>query len=139
MNGMCSAYKMNETQQEDKMKKSTMLICAFMALLTLAGCSSISNDSTSGNTMPVITIYNKDYIASDMVVSELPTGYEYIGDLPDDAANDTGLAGCKMYAIKELNSLSDFYLYQETESITNESATSTEQPQWNYVRWVLHE
>lgn len=121
------------------MKKSTMFICAFMALLTLAGCSNISNDSTSGGIMPIITIYNKDYISSDMVVSELPAGYEYIGDLPDDAANDTGFAGCKMYAIKELNSLSDFYLYQETENITNESETSTEQPQWNYVRWVLYE
>lgn len=121
------------------MKKSTMLICVLMVLLTLASCSSESNESPSGDTMSIITIYNKDYIASDRVASELPSGYEYIGDLPEDAANDTGLAGCKMYAVKELNSLSVFYLYQEIESTTNENEAPTKQPQWNYVRWVLHE
>lgn len=112
------------------MKKSTMLVCAFMALLTLVGCSSISNDSASGNVTPIITIHKKEYVASDTIVSVLPTGYEYIGDLPDDATNETGLSGCKMYAVKELNTLSEFYLYQKT---------FIGQQQWSYVRWILHE
>ena len=56
------------------------------------------------------------YIAPYMPVNELPEGYEYIGDLSEDAASDTGLAGCKMYAVKEKNSFEDFPYQHPVES-----------------------
>lgn len=90
------------------MKKGIVLICVLASLSIFSGCTSNKNDTRTGGTMPIITIYNRDYTASDMTVSELPLGYEYIGDLPKEASNDTGLEGCKMYAIKELNSLGNY-------------------------------
>ena len=74
-----------------------------------------------------------------MPVNELPEGYEYIGDLSEDAANDTGLAGCKMYAVKEKNSFEDFYLYQECGTPISEDTVDTTQRQWAYVQWVVAE
>lgn len=121
------------------MKKGVVLICVLASLSIFSGCTSNKNDTRTGGTMPIITIYNRDYTASDMTVSELPLGYEYIGDLPKEASNDTGLEGCKMYAIKELNSLADFYLYQESENTSDKKDASTEQSQWHYVQWVLCE
>ena len=79
------------------------------------------------------------YIAPYMPVNELPEGYEYIGDLSEDAASDTGLAGCKMYAVKEKNSLEDFYLYQECGTPVSEDTVDTTQRQWAYVQWVVAE
>nr|WP_325297317.1 hypothetical protein [uncultured Dysosmobacter sp.] len=121
------------------MKKGIVLICVLASLSIFSSCTSPKNDTRTGGTMPIITIYNRDYTASDTIVSELPSGYEYIGDLPKEASNDTGFEGCKMYAIKELNSLTDFYLYQKSENTSDKKDASTEQSQWHYVQWVLCE
>ena len=121
------------------MKKSIMLICSLAALLALTGCTSKSNDTISGDTMQIITIYNRDYIASDTTISELPSGYQYIGELPEEAANDTGLGGCKMYVVKELNNLTDFYLYQEYGNGSGEGENSSKQTQGSYVHCILME
>lgn len=89
-----------------------------------------------GDTAPAITIQGKNYYAPHMPVDELPEGYEYIGDLPKDAANDTGLEGCKMYAVKELDSFPDFYLYQECGTPIDENTVDPSQRQWAYVQWI---
>lgn len=115
------------------MKKGIVLLCVLISLSILSSCIRNRNDTRTGDIMPIITIYNRNYTMSGVIVSELPFMYKYIGDLPRKAANDTGLEGCKMYAIKELNCLANFYLYQESEN------TSTEQSQRYYVQWVLCE
>lgn len=94
------------------MKKGIVLICVLASLSIFSGCTSNKNDTRTGGTMPIITIYNRDYTASDMTVSELPLGYEYIGDLPREASNDTGLEGCKMYAIKRVWHIAYLYFFQ---------------------------
>lgn len=93
-------------------------------MLFLVGCGS-NKDTSSGDLSPMITLYDKDYVAPYMPVNELPDGYEYIGELTEEQANDTGLAGCKMYAIMEHGSLSDFYVYQEYGTPIDESTIDT--------------
>ena len=74
-----------------------------------------------------------------MPVDELPEGYEYIGDVPEGAANDAALEGCRIYAVKEESSVTDFYLYQECGTPISKDTVDTTQRQWAYVRWVLPE
>ena len=84
----------------------------------------------------MITICGKNFFAPHLPVRELPEGYTCIGELPESAANDTGLAGCKMYAIAELDSLTDFYLFQECGTPTGENTVDQSKRQWAYVQWV---
>ncbi len=121
------------------MKRLIALVLMLTFAFTLAGCTSQQAETKTGDTAPTITIYEKNYVAPYMPVDELPDGYTYIGDLSEEDANDTGLAGCKMYVIKELDSLSDFYLYQECGTPIDESTVDTTQLQWAYVQWVLSE
>ena len=69
----------------------------------------------------------------------MPEGYEYIGVLSEDAANGTGLEGCKMYAVKEKDSFRDFYLYQECGTPTGNATVDNAKRQWAYVHWSLQE
>ena len=118
------------------MKKAILLILTFIFVIALLGCSSQENN-VKRDIAPTITLYDRQYVAPYMPIDELPGGYEYLGDLPEDAANDTGLAGCKMYAVKELDSLSDFYLYQECAASVDENTVDATRRQWAYVQWVL--
>lgn len=120
------------------MKRINALAIGLVIILPLTGCSQSVEDVT-GDLPPMITIYNRSYVAPYMPVDELPDGYEYIDDLPKEAANDTGLEGCHMYVIKETDSLSDFYLYQECGTPIDENTVDTTQLQWAYVQWILTE
>ncbi len=93
-------------------------------------------DAPAGDMPPMITIYGKNYFSPYMPVNELPEGYTYIGELPEEAENDTGLAGCKMYALTELDTLSDFYLFQECGTPISENTVDSTQREWAYVKWV---
>ena len=119
------------------MKKLAGFILTLAIAMALAGCSIDENTEKSGDTAPAITLYGRQYAAPDMPIDELPDGYEYIGDLPENAANDTGLAGCKMYAVKELDSFPDFYLYQECGTPIDGNTVDATQLQWAYVQWIL--
>ena len=74
-----------------------------------------------------------------MPVNELPDGYEYIGNLSKEAAYTTGLAGCKVYANTNLDSLSDVYTYQECGTPVSEDTVDSRLRQRAYVQWVLDE
>ena len=78
-------------------------ICAALVLglafvFGLTGCSAPESEAASWDTSPMIVIDGGNFLAPSMPVDELPEGYEYIGELSEEAANDTGLAGCSMYA-----------------------------------------
>lgn len=87
----------------------------------------------------MVVIGDKKYIDPHMPVNELPDGYVYIGELTEDEAYNTGLAGCKMYADSEKESMSDFYLYQECGTPVSEDTVDTTQRQWAYVQWIILE
>ncbi|MDE6318155.1 MAG: hypothetical protein K2M22_00260 [Lachnospiraceae bacterium] len=72
-----------------------------------------------------------------MPVNELPDGYKYIGELTEEQANDTGLAGCQMYAVMERDSISDIYVYQECGTPIDENTLDSTKLQWAYVQWIV--
>ena len=121
------------------MKKSFAGILVTICILLLAGCNKQQTVESPDTPAPSIVIYNQHFYAPDIPVNVLPEGYEYIGVLPEDAANDTGLEGCKMYAIKEMDSFCDFYLYQECGTPVGPNTVDTTKRQWAYVRWELKE
>lgn len=120
------------------MKRVVSVILIATCILMLAGCS--KQQAEAPNTpAPCIVIDNQHFYAPNMPVSELPEGYEYIGILSKDAANGTGLEGCKMYAIIEKDSFLDFYLYQECGTPISNNTVDTTKRQWAYVRWSVQE
>lgn len=108
---------------------------ALALALLLAGCGN-RPEADTGALPPTITINGYQYVAQYMPVDELPGGYAYLGELSAEDANDTGLEGCKMYAVLEKNSFTDFYLYQECGTPIEENTLDPEQRQWAYVQWV---
>lgn len=120
------------------MKRYTILVLGLVFILTFAGCSTRQGEIRPAPA-PMITIDGNNYFTPYMPVDELPDGYEYIGDLPEEATNNTKLAGCKMYAIKELDSYPDFYLYQECGTPVSEDTVDNTLRQWAYVQWICSE
>ena len=115
------------------MKKLFAVLIALLCIMSLVACQS----KTSNESRDIITIYNRNFAIEGEPTLDLPADYEYIGDLPKDAANKTGLDGCKMYVINTRNSFTDFYLYQECDMPTNENIKENNQSQMAYVHWVL--
>lgn len=116
------------------MKK--ILVFMLCTIILLAGCGSNAN-APSGDLPPMITLYGRDYVAPYMPVNELPDGYKYIGELTEEQANDTGMAGCKMYAVMESDSISDFYVYEECGTPIDENTLDSTKLQWAYVQWIV--
>ena len=121
------------------MKKFLSVIFMATCIFLLVGCNNQKNVEAPNTPAPIIVIYNQHFYAPNMPVSELPEGYEYIGELPEDAANGTGLEGCKMYAMKEMDSLRDFYLYQECGTPIDNNTVDATKRQWAYVHWQVKE
>jgi len=121
------------------MKKIVSFILLVTYMLLWVGCSKQQNVEAPNTPAPSIVIDNQHFYAPNMPVNELPEGYEYIGVLSEDAANGTGLEGCKMYAIKEKDSFRDFYLYQECGTPIGNNIVDATKRQWAYVHWSLRE
>ena len=88
---------------------------------------------------PLITIMNKNYVAPNMPVEELPEEYHYLRDLTEKEANDTGLAGCAIYVNPQDEDMSEIYLYQECGTPIDEHTVDNTQRQWAYVQWSVVE
>ena len=121
------------------MKKIVSVILLITCLFLLAGCSKQQIVEAPNTPAPSIVIDNQHFYAPNMPVNELPEGYEYIGVLSEDAANGTGLEGCRMYAIIEKDSFRDFYLYQECGTPIGNNTVDATKRQWAYVHWSLRE
>lgn len=120
------------------MKRIVSVILLVTYLLLMVGCSKQQLEEPN-EPAPSIVINNQHFYALNMPVNELPEGYEFIGVLSEDAANGTGLEGCKMYAIKEKNSFRDFYLYQECGTPIGNNTVDNTKRQWAYEHWLLKE
>ena len=120
------------------MKRIVSAILLVTCFLLLVGCSKQQAEEPN-ETAPSIVIDNQHFYAPNMPVNELPDGYEYIGVLSKDAANGTGLDGCKMYAVTDADSLRDFYLYQECGTPIGNNTVDSTKRQWAYVHWSLRE
>ena len=120
------------------MKRIVFVMLLIVCLLLPVGCSNKQVEEPN-EPAPSIVIDSQHFYAPNMPISELPEGYEYIGVLSEDAANGTGLEGCKMYALKENDSLCDFYLYQECGTPIGNNTVDNSKQQWAYVHWLLRE
>ena len=118
------------------MKK--LLSIMLFTITLLAGCGSNTN-APSGDLPPMITLFDKNYVSPYLPVNELPDGYEYIGDLTEEQANDTGLTGCGMYAVTERDHPSDIYVYQECGTHIDEKTLDSTKLQCAYVQWIVSE
>ena len=117
------------------MKKFMSLVLVLVMTVAFSGCAD-KQISRTGDLPPMIDMYGQKYVAPYMPVEKLPEGYTYLGELQKEEANGTGLEGCKMYAIAELDSLPDFYLYQECGTPIDENTIDSTKIQWAYVQWV---
>lgn len=118
------------------MKKIMSLVLVLMMLLTFSSCAENTNSQTKEVLPPMIDMHGQKYVAPHMPVDELPEGYTYYGKLTEEQANGTGLEGHKIYALKELDSITDFYLYQECGTPIDENSVDNEKIQWAYVQWI---
>ena len=81
--------------------KKTLLSFLIMMSLLLVGCTAAEKSKYGtdvGELPPALIMAGQNFFANTMSIDELPEDYEYMGDLTDEEANDTGLAGCKYYA-----------------------------------------
>ncbi len=74
----------------------------------------------------MIDMADQKYVAPNMPVDELPEGFAYMGELTEKQANGTGLERCKMYVLTELDSIPNFYLYQECGTPIDENTVDSE-------------
>ena len=122
------------------MKKRMVIVWTAVCMLLFAACGyQEPKQADVGTPEPGIIICDRTYYVQIMPVNELPEGYEYIGDLSEEAANNTGLEGHKMYAAADKECFADFYLYQECGTPVGENEIDTTQRQWAYLHWVLPE
>lgn len=117
------------------MKKIIFVLLSLIMMAVISGCDNQSDPKT-GDLPPTINMYGQKYVAPYMPVDELPEGYTYLGELTEEQANGTGLEGCKMYAVAQLDSIPDFYLYQECGTPIDDHTVDTENRQWAYVQWI---
>jgi hypothetical protein len=122
------------------MKRIFALALALGIVLSLVSCSKTQSEEETrteilSDIAPTIVIGDRSYNAPGMPVSELPEGYDYIGDLSEEAAYNTGLAGTPMYAESQSDFV-DFYLYQECGTPVSEDTIDNTQLQMAYVHWI---
>lgn len=94
------------------MKQIISLLLSLFLIVAFSGCH---NSVDTGDMPPMIDMYGQKYVAPNMPVNELPQGYTYLGELSKEQANGTGLEGCKMYAVTELDSIPDFIYIKSVE------------------------
>lgn len=122
-------------ESEQSMIKRITPFMLVLIILVFSGCEN-KPETAAGDLPPMIDMAGQKYIAPYMPVDELPEGYTYMGELTEAQANDTGLEGCKMYAVTELDSIPDFYLYQECGTPVDDNTVDSEKIQWAYVQWI---
>lgn len=117
------------------MKKIIVITLLLGTVLVFTGCSFQNNEGE--DCLLTIILFSREYISENKPIDKLPEGYDYVGTLSEEMANNTGLAGCKMYINKNLNSIDHVYIYQESEILNSVDTDGSSRTQWAYVKWVL--
>ena len=106
------------------------------------GCGSNARGNTSNDKpysgAPKIVLNGQDYFANEaVIVSELPDGYSYAGELTDQEKEFAYINGAKYYLPMGTESIDDFYVYQECGTPVSEQEIDNTKRQWAYVKWSL--
>lgn len=112
-------------------------IAACLCLIAAVGIMIPFGEHQDTVLAPMITIMDRNYVAPNMPVEELPEEYHYLRDLAEKEANNTGLAGCAIYVDLQDEDMSEIYLYQECGTPIDEHTVDNTQRQWAYVQWIV--
>ena len=124
------------------MKKMLAFLISILCVISMVGCGSNARGNTS-NDKPYsgahnIVLNGQDYFAYEaVIVSELPDGYSYAGELTAQDKEFAYINGAKYYLPMGTESIDDFYVYQECGTPVSEQEIDNTKRQWAYVKWSL--
>ncbi len=124
------------------MKKMLAFLISILCVISMVGCGSNARGNTSNDKpysgAPKIVLNGQDYFANEaVIVSELPDGYSYAGELTDQEKEFAYINGAKYYRPMGTESIDDFYVYQECGTTVSEQEIDNTKRQWAYVKWSL--
>lgn len=124
------------------MKKMLAFLISILCVISMVGCGSNARGNTSNDKpysgAPKIVLNGQDYFANEaVIVSELPDGYSYAGELTDQEKEFAYINGAKYYLHMGTESIDDFYVYQECGTPVSEQEIDNTKRQWAYVKWSL--
>ena len=124
------------------MKKMLAFLISILCVISMVGCGSNARGNTSNDKpyscAPKIVLNGQDYFANEaVIVSELPDGYSYAGELTDQEKEFAYINGAKYYLPMGTESIDDFYVYQECGTPVSEQEIDNTKRQWAYVKWSL--
>ena len=124
------------------MKKMLAFLISILCVISMVGCGSNARGNTSNDKpysgAPKIVLNGQDYFANEaVIVSELPDGYSYAGELTDQEKEFAYINGAKYYLSMGTESIDDFYVYQECGTPVSEQEIDNTKRQWAYVKWSL--
>ncbi len=124
------------------MKKMLAFLISILFVISMVGCGSNARGNTSNDKpysgAPKIVLNGQDYFANEaVIVSELPDGYSYAGELTDQEKEFAYINGAKYYLPMGTESIDDFYVYQECGTPVSEQEIDNTKRQWAYVKWSL--
>ena len=124
------------------MKKMLAFLISILCVISMVGCGSnargnIRTDKPYAGA-PKILLNGQDYFANEaVIVSELPDGYSYAGELTDQEKEFAYINGEKYYLPIGTEAIEDFYVYQECGTPVSEQEIDNTKRQWAYVKWSL--
>ena len=124
------------------MKKMLAFLISILCVISMVGCGSNARGNTSNDKpysgAPKIVLNGQDYFANEaVIVSELPDGHSYAGELTDQEKEFAYINGTKYYLPMGTESIDDFYVYQERGTPVSEQEIDNTKRQWAYVKWSL--
>lgn len=124
------------------MKKMLAFLISILCVISMVGCGSNARGNTSNDKpysgAPKIVLNGQDCFANEaVIVSELPDGYSYAGELTDQEKEFAYINGAKYYLPMGTESIDDFYVYQECGTPVSEQEIDNTKRQWAYVKWSL--
>ncbi len=124
------------------MKKMLAFLISILCVILLVGCGSNAGSNTSTDKpyagAPKIVLNGQDYFADEaVIVSELPDGYSYAGELTGQEKEFAYINGEKYYIPTGTESIEDFYVYQECGTPVSKQEIDNTKRQWAYVKWSL--
>ena len=124
------------------MKKMLAFLISILCVISMVGCGSNARGNTSNDKpysgAPKIVLNGQDYFANEaVIVSELPDGYSYAGELTDQEKEFAYINGAKYYLPMGTESIDDFYVYQECGTPVSEQEIDNTKRQLSYVKVSL--
>ena len=119
------------------MKKVIAFVLSTICVFSLVGCGikTSKNTDTKKYYIPVIVLNGQVYVARGDIVSELPDGYSYAGELTEEEKQYAYIDGSKYYIKDGAETINEIYVYQECGTPTSPGYVDNFKRQWAYAKW----